>query len=318
VHIPDGFLDTKTIIATSVLSAAGLSRAVRNVSKEIPSRKVPLMGLVAAFVFVAQMLNFPVIGGTSGHVLGAVLVSVLVGMNAGIVIISLILLVQAFLFADGGILALGANIFNMALVGSIVGTGIYRMVRIVIPGRRGIFTGVILAAWCSTVIAAICCTGELAWSGTVAWSAGFPAMAGVHMLIGIGEAIITVLVVAAVMNTRPDLLPDAEVAETMSPARSMKEILIYGSVLIAGLALFVSPFSSRWPDGLEKVGATLGFDVKKLTDPLVGSPLAEYRIPGIGSLSVTTALAGTFGAAVVFLLAVVLVRAISRRPANPS
>lgn len=318
MHIPDGFLDAKTIIATSLFSAAGLSRAIRNISKEISSRKVPLMGLVAAFVFVAQMLNFPVMGGTSGHVLGAVLVSVLVGMNAGIVIISLILLVQAFLFADGGILALGANIFNMALIGSIVGTAIYRGFRSVIPGRPGIFGGVILAAWCSTVVAAICCTGELAWSGTVAWSTGFPAMAGVHMLIGVGEAIITVLVVAAVMKTRPDLFPDADTVGFVPGVRPINEILIYGSVVVIGLALFVSPFSSKWPDGLERVAAILGFDVKKISDPMIASPLAKYRIPGIGSLSVTTALAGTFGAALVFILAILIVRALSRRSAKSS
>jgi cobalt/nickel transport system permease protein len=316
MHIPDGFLDTKTIVATTVLSVAGLSRAVRNVSREISSRKVPLMGLVAAFVFVAQMLNFPVIGGTSGHILGAVLASVLVGMNAGIVIISLILLVQAFLFADGGIFSLGANIFNMALAGSIVGTVFYRVIRWMIPDRMGIFIGVILAAWCSTVVAAICCTGELAWSGTVTWNAAFPVMTGIHMLIGIGEAVISVLVVAAVLNTRPDLLPDAGNAGT-SPG-SVKEILVYGAVIVAGLALFVSPFSSSWPDGLERVAAVLGFDVKKISAPVAVAPLAEYRIPWIGTVSATTAIAGLIGAAAVFALAVIFFRAIARRSAKSS
>jgi cobalt/nickel transport system permease protein len=317
MHIPDGFLDTKTIVATSALALLGVGRALFALKTRMSPRKVPLMGLAAAFIFVAQMINFPVAGGTSGHLLGAVLVAVLLGPNEAILVMSVVLVVQCFLFADGGVLALGANIFNMGLVATLAGYSLYRLLALLFRGERGKFAAASFAAWFSTVLAAVCCTGELAWSGTVPWSVAFPAMTGIHILIGIGEALITTLVLAAIYATRPDLLSlGREPRDGERKARPLAGVLIYGSLVIVGLILFVLPFASRWPDGLERVASVFGFSSRTLAARALSSPLADYRVPGIGSLSWATALAGIIGAALVFAVSFILAKAVLAKPRN--
>jgi cobalt/nickel transport system permease protein len=303
MHIPDGFLDTKTIVATTAFSVVGFGTAMHKLKNTILPQQIPMIGLTAAFVFVAQMLNFPVVAGTSGHLLGSVLTSVLLGPSAAVVVITSVLIVQCFLFADGGVLALGANIFNMALIGSFFGYLIYRIVNKMIPGRRGWFAGILFASWCSTVIASVFCAGELAWSGTVRWSAAFPVMANVHMLIGIGEGLLSVLIIAAIWKSRPDLLE--ENLQRLSPTR-YKEFIIYGIITIMGLLIFVTPFISRLPDGLEKAAALLGFETKALEVSVIASPMNGYKYPDIGSSSLATTLAGLVGAVVVFILSLVI------------
>jgi cobalt/nickel transport system permease protein len=182
---------------------------------------VPLLGLAAAFLFAAQMVNFPVAGGTSGHLIGGVLVAALLGPSAAIVVLTTVLIVQCFLFADGGVLALGANVFNMGIVGAAGGYAIYRLVCLGLPGTRGQVAAVAFAGWCSTVLASVCCAGELAWSGTVAWPAGITAMAGVHMVIGIGEGLISALVFLAIQRMRPEL---ASEVNGSAPARPWGEL----------------------------------------------------------------------------------------------
>jgi len=314
MHIPDGFLDTKTIVATSALSLLGVGRALSVLKTRMSSRKVPLMGLAAAFIFVAQMINFPVVGGTSGHFLGAVLVAVLLGPSEGILVMSVVLIVQCFLFADGGVLALGANIFNMGILAALGGYYLYRLAAVLIWSERGKFVAVAFAAWFSTVLAAVCCTGELAWSGTVAWSAGFPAMTGIHILIGIGEALITTLVLAAIYAARPDLVSIGMAPDAGGEARPLRGVLINGSLIIIGLVLFVLPFASHWPDGLEKIASVFGFNSKVLSRPLVSSPLSDYRVPGVGSLPRATALAGIIGAILVFGISFVLAKIVISKP----
>ncbi len=198
MHIPDGFLDVKTAASAAVVSAAGLGVALRQAGRHLPPRRVPLMGLAAAFVFAAQMINFPVLGGTSGHLVGGVLTAALLGPGPAVVVISAVLIVQSLLFADGGVLALGANVFNMALVGAVGGWIIYHLLTRLFSGLRGRLLAAAVAAWCTTVLAAVCCAAELSFSGTVKWSVVLPAMAYVHMLIGIGEAVITVLVLTVI------------------------------------------------------------------------------------------------------------------------
>jgi len=272
------------------------------------------MGLAAAFIFVAQMINFPVVGGTSGHVLGAVLVSVLLGPSEGILVMSVVLIVQCFLFADGGVLALGANIFNMGIIATIGGYYLYRLVSLTIKADYGKFVAAAFAAWSSTVLASMCCTGELAWSGTVRWSVGFPAMTGIHILIGIGEALMTALVLVAIFRTRPDLLFIKATSDGKREARPLTGVLINGSLIVIGLVLFVLPFASRWPDGLEKVASLFGFNSRGLSKPLVLSPLADYRVPGVGSLSVATAFAGIIGAILVFVVSFILAKLFLSKP----
>ncbi len=308
MHIPDGFLDAKTAAATGALALGGLALALRQVRVRLPRRRVPLMGLAAAFVFAAQMLNFPVAGGTSGHLVGGVLAAVLLGPSAAVVVMSAVLIVQCFLFADGGVLALGANIFNMAVVGTVGGYGVYRAARRLMPGLRGLVFASAFAAWCSTVLAALGCTGELAWSGTVAWRVAFPAMANIHMLIGLGEAAITALVVVGIARARPELV---EEGAPPRPSERFGEALGFGLLISLGLALLVSPFACEWPDGLEHVAEALGFDKKAIEQPMAPSPLADYQWPGMKSAVWATALAGAIGTVVVFVLAFVLARVLA-------
>jgi len=310
MHIPDGFLDGKTAGTTAVLSVAGVALALRRVRLDLPPRKIPLLGLAAAFLFAAQMVNFPVAGGTSGHLVGGVLVAALLGPSAAVVVVTAVLTVQCFLFADGGVLALGANLFNMAILNSFGGYAVFRLVARCLPGERGRLTAMAFAGWCAAVLAAIACAGELAWAGTVAWAVGFPAMATVHMLIGIGEGIISALVLLAVSRTRPDLL--AENSPATPPPRA-GEWLGYGLLVVLGIAIFIAPFACPWPDGLEAVAARLGFE-HHAAPVLSAAPVAGYRLPGIHWAVGATALAGAIGTLTAFALALLLGRLLARKP----
>jgi cobalt/nickel transport system permease protein len=309
MHIPDGFLDPKTAIASGVVAATGLGIAIRQVKRTLPSSRIPQMGLASAFVFAAQMLNFPVAGGTSGHLIGAVLVSVLLGPSAAVIIMSSVLILQCLMFADGGITALGANMFNMAIVAPLIGFGVYQLTRKIFGSSEQVrFTAIAFASWLSTVAASIACAGQLATSGTANWRVVFPAMAGIHMLIGVGEAIITTLVVAAVMKLSPGMIYNLDNRHTQTDFRQLNG---YGLVVALGLVLFVAPFASSWPDGLEKVAETFGFSGAASSTALVPSPLADYGIPGVSSSAVSTILAGVIGTLVAFLLSYTLARVVT-------
>jgi cobalt/nickel transport system permease protein len=301
MHVPDGLLDAKSAVATGVGAAAGLGLALAGVRRTVPPRRIPLTGLAAAFVFAAQMLNFPVAGGTSGHLIGAVLAAVLLGPSAAVLVMSAVLVLQCLVFADGGVTALGANVFNMALVAPLVGYGVYRVLwRLTGGGLRARLLATAFAAWCSTVAAAISCAGQLALSGIVPLRIALPAMGGVHMLIGLGEALITTLVVAAVASTRPELLLE-DGGPRLEPHHG--HMAAQGVLVALGLALFVAPFASGWPDGLERVAALLGFGSRATATRALATPLPGYRIPGVDSPALSTALAGAVGTLVAFALA---------------
>jgi cobalt/nickel transport system permease protein len=207
MHIPDGFLNTATSVATWAASAGSVSYAVRRVSQELDERQVPLMGVTAAFIFAAQMMNFTVIGGTSGHLLGGALAAILLGPWAGMLVLTSVLIVQALLFQDGGLLALGANVFNMAIVGVLLAWAVYAGLRRLLGGKaRATMVRGFAAAWLSVVIASLVAATELAISGASPWGVVLPAMGAVHALIGIGEGLITIAVLVFLQATRPDLL----------------------------------------------------------------------------------------------------------------
>ena len=207
MHIPDGFLSVSTVAATYVVSAGGLANAVRIANKKIGEKQVPLMGVLAAFIFAAQMLNFPVAGGTSGHMVGAALAAILIGPWGAIIIMAAVLMAQSLIFQDGGLLALGANIFNMGIIASFSAYYIYRLVETLFGSSvKAKLIGGFAAGWASVFLAAIVCALELAISGASPLRAVMPAMAGVHALIGIGEGLITVAVLRLVVATRVDLL----------------------------------------------------------------------------------------------------------------
>jgi cobalt/nickel transport system permease protein len=307
MHLPDGFLDARTAVSTAVLAGGAVAVSLRSLNITLPRRRVPLMGLAAAFVFAAQMINFPVMGGTSGHLMGGMLASVLLGPSAAIVVMTSVLTVQCFLFADGGVIALGANVLNMAVAAPLTGWGIYRAVTRFLPGERGRYVGIAVGAWSSAVLASALCAGELAWSGTVGWQAAFPAMVNVHMVIGLGEAIITVLVLSVVLKARPDLAYDGG-----AEGRTFRygDVAAYGGIIAVCLALFVAPFASPLPDGLEGVATRLGFDRAAIPASVPGAPLGGYVIPGIGSPAAATAVAGGLGTILMFGVGYLLARAV--------
>ena len=207
LHIPDGFLSTPVALLAWIPSLLAIGYALRRANLDLDERRVPLLGVTAAFVFAVQMLNFPIAGGTSGHLLGAALAATLLGPWMAVLVLSVVLTVQAFVFADGGITALGANILCMGVIGAL-GVGFAMLaVREVLPKRNGVFLGIVgVGSWLAVMAGAGMAALLLGLSGTVAFSTVLPAMLGVHTLIGIGEAVITVGAVTAVLATRPDLI----------------------------------------------------------------------------------------------------------------
>lgn len=207
MHIPDGFVSVPVAAAGIVVAAGGIAYAVKTTNRKMGEKQIPLMGVLAAFIFAAQMLNFPIVGGTSGHLMGAALAAILLGPWGGILIMTCVLIVQALIFQDGGLLALGINIVNMGVVACLAGYYVYRGVALLFGKLRlSLMVGGGVAAWLTVVVASVACAFELAISGTVPLNVALPAMAGIHALIGIGEGLITAAVLALVLATRADLL----------------------------------------------------------------------------------------------------------------
>jgi cobalt/nickel transport system permease protein len=209
MHVPDGFIDAPVSIAAGVVAAGGIAVCLRGARRELDDRTAPMAGLVAAFVFSAQMLNFPVAAGTSGHLLGGALAAILVGPYTGALCVAVVLIVQALLFADGGLTALGVNVLTMSMVTVAVGWVVFRLLVRLLPYRRSTVTGsAFVAALLSVPVAALAFVALYALGGTadVSLAKVATAMVGVHVLIGIGEAVITALTVGAVVAVRPDLV----------------------------------------------------------------------------------------------------------------
>ena len=212
MHVPDGFLDAPTSIATAGVAAAGIAIALRGARREVDDRIAPLAGLVATFVFATQMLNFPVAGGTSGHLMGGALAAVLVGPYTGLLCLTVVLAVQSLLFADGGITALGTNVVLMGVVTVVAGYVAFRGVQLVLPRRLSMVApAAAIGALVSVVLSAATFVGLYAVGGAVPIPLDtlLAAMVGVHVLIGVGEAVITFLVVASIVSVRPDLVHGA-------------------------------------------------------------------------------------------------------------
>lgn len=203
MHIPDGFLTTPIIVTTWIITLLIIGYAIKRTKNKLTDTHMPLMGVLAAFVFAAQMINIPVAAGTSGHFLGGVLVVIFVGPWAGTVIMACVFIVQALIFQDGGLLAMGANIFNMRIIGTLCGYYIYTALKKIVHTR---ILAVGVTAWISVVLSSVACSLELAASGTSPLNLILPAMVGVHALIGIIEAAITEVVLSTVLKSRPDLL----------------------------------------------------------------------------------------------------------------
>ncbi|MDR3637242.1 MAG: energy-coupling factor ABC transporter permease [Isosphaeraceae bacterium] len=314
MHIPDGVLDPKVAAAAGAVAVAGLGFGLKRLEKHLGERTTVLMGVMSAFVFAAQMVNFPVALGVSGHLLGGVLAAVLLGPWAGAVVIGAVLIVQCLLFGDGGLTALGANFVNMGLIGAVGGYAIYAPLRRAIGGRTGVLVGAMVAAWFAVLLASGAFAIELAASGRrsdflriLSW------MTLVHSAIGVGEAVITGLVLRFVLLTRPDLVYEPEDVEPSRAARGW-QVAAGGLAVALAVAVFLAPFASISPDGLEFVGTKLGF-LNEEAAPLVAAPLADYELPlpGLKQTRVATALVGVLGTLVVFTAGMGLARVFSGR-----
>jgi len=201
MHIPDGFLDLKTSITTYILSGVSLSIALKQLNKSFEEKNIPTLGLLGAFIFAAQMINLPIAGGTSGHLMGGVLAMLIAGPWAAIVVISTILFIQAIIFMDGGIVVLGANILNMAVVQVFTGYFIFYKCKHIISSYK---IRTFLAAFLSLEVSAAIASLELAFSQTISLSTVLTAMLGWHFLIGILEAIITLVIIIYLKKAAPD------------------------------------------------------------------------------------------------------------------
>ncbi|OWA10689.1 cobalt ABC transporter permease [Streptomyces sp. CS159] len=325
MHVPDGFINAPTSAVTGVVAAGAIAVSLRGARRELDERTAPLAGLVAAFIFAVQMLNFPVAAGTSGHLLGGALAAILVGPYTGVLCVSVVLLMQGILFADGGLTALGVNITDMAIVTTVVAYALFRgLVKVLPRTRRSVTVASFVAALISVPAAALAFTFLYWIGGTTDVSIGkvATAMIGVHLLIGIGEAVITALTVGAVIAVRPDLVygarglqqrlklrvngelvdapgaPGPEPAPAPVAARSHRKVWITGLVASLVLAGFVSFYASASPDGLEKVAADKGIDEKAEEHANADSPLADYGVESITDARVSGGLAGVIGVGV--------------------
>lgn len=319
MHIPDGFINAPTSVAAAGVAVAGVAICLRGAGKELDERTAPMAGLVAAFVFALQMLNFPVAAGTSGHLLGGTLAAILVGPYTGALCVSVVLLVQGFLFADGGLSALGLNITIMAFTTAAVGWGIHKLVLVFLPKRDSslppaAFLGALLSVPAAAVV--FCAFYAIGGETKVPFGTVFGAMVGVHVLIGIGEALITAAAVSAVLATRRDLVFAARKLQSPAaaarvvaaraaaggpaPARDAgrRRLGLFGvAAVLAALALAggVSYYASSHPDGLEKVAGDKGFNAQERDSVTADSPLADYSVTNVDNERLSVGIAGAIG-----------------------
>ncbi len=319
MHAPDGFLQPGVAAVTAVIAAVVLSVSLRVSSAELGDRRTPLAGLAAAFVFAAQMVNFPVASGTSGHLLGGALAAILLGPWVGALVVSVVVVVQALLFADGGLTALGYNIVNMAIVPAFGGWAAFQLARRVLPrNASGVVAATGLAAGLSVVLASAAFSLEWLFgaSAPVAFDTVFGAMVGVHLLIGVGEALASAAVVGAVLAARADLVTGAGDLSPDQlrdrPGVGVRPFVIAGGLVTLTIASVVSQFAADGPDGLERVAIDQGFADRGGEHLLGAAPFAGYATQGISNEALSLTVAGVVGTILTLLVGYGLLTA-SRR-----
>ncbi|MFD6420617.1 energy-coupling factor ABC transporter permease [Streptomyces sp. NPDC060198] len=340
MHVPDGFINAPVSVATGVVAAGAVAVSLRGARRELGERTAPLAGLMAAFIFAVQMLNFPVAAGTSGHLLGGALAAILVGPYTGVLCVTVVLLMQGILFADGGLTALGVNITDMGVVTTVVAYVVFRLLMRALPRRRSTVTVASFVAALVSVPAAAVAFTLIYWiGGTTDIPIGevFKAMVGIHVLIGIGEAVITAATVGAVIAVRPDLVHGAKGfaaplklrvggqlidAAPAAPAakptvgvatRSTRGLLAAGLLTALVLAGFVSYYASSSPDGLEKVATDKGIDRNVEEHASADSPLADYGVKDVDDARLSGGLAGVIGVGVTVVVGGAVFWVIRRR-----
>ncbi|MFI6395703.1 energy-coupling factor ABC transporter permease [Nonomuraea sp. NPDC050547] len=330
MHVPDGFFNAAVSVSAGVVAAAGVAVCLRGARRELDDRTAPMAGLVAAFIFAVQMLNFPVAAGTSGHLLGGALAAILVGPYTGVLCVAVVLLVQGLFFADGGLTALGVNITIMGIVTVLVGWGVFRLITRFAAGKGAITVAAFLAALVSVPASALAFTALFAIGGTAPIEVGAvaAAMGGVHVLIGIGEGLITAVTVGAVLAVRPDLVygaaglakplvlrgADGSITEAAGKPETteragVRPFVLGGLGVTLILAGVVSFFASSSPDGLERVAEDKGF-IDQTTDHLFGTwALADYGDVG----GIPVGVAGIIGVGLTLLVAAGIAYAVRSR-----
>ncbi len=306
MHAPDGFLNAGTAVATGAVSVGTIGVALRQTRETLKEKQIPLAGIAAAFIFAAQMFNFPVAAGTTGHLLGGALAAILLGPHMGSIVVTIVVVVQALVFADGGLSALGYNVLNMAIVPAYGGYALFRLFRRVVPKTAGgVVAATGLAALGSVVLSAMAFSIQWLFGATapVSFAEVFTAMVGVHFLIGIGEGVISAMAVGAVLASRPDLVYGASDLDSAQLADSRKVPIRTFAIVGLLAALFfgavVSQFAVDNPDGLERVAIDTGF-VESEEDHAFGDSLfADYATEGLENETLSLAVAGISGTLIV-------------------
>lgn len=325
MHAPDGFLTAGTAVATGAISVGTVSIALRQAKEQMSEKMVPLAGITAAFVFAAQMFNFPVAAGTTGHLLGGALAAILLGPHIGALVVAVVVVVQALAFADGGLTALGYNVLNMAVIPAYGGFAVYSGFRKLLPkAKGGVVAATGLAAGISVVLSAAAFSVQWLFgaSAPVPFDTVFGAMVGVHILIGVGEGMISALTVGAVLASRPDLVfgaRDLGRSQLQESGRvPLRAFMIGGLAATLLVATVVSQFAADDPDGLESVAEETGFISSGQEHGLGESMFAEYATSGINNEALSLAIAGTAGVVITLAVGYGLFRAMRPRAKVPT
>ena len=294
MHVPDGFINAQVSIGSGIVSFATLWAYVKNAKNLVADKLIALTGMMSALIFVLQMINFPIAAGTSGHLLGGALAVIVLGPHLGIICISIVVVIQSLLFADGGLSALGINVFNMAIVTSLVGwLVITSWKKLFGEANVSIISGSIVAGLLSVIFSSIAFVFEYALGGTVAvpLSSVLLAMLSTHLLIGLGEGVITALIVSLLLRVRSDLVYVKTNEHVTNNTSS-----IYGLFILLLLCFtLITPYASSSPDGLESVAENFGF---LETDGLVLF-LNDYGISGLNNSFLSTIISAVLGIVVV-------------------
>lgn len=318
MHIPDGFLNFKVALCLLVVAIVGLAFALWKLRLAVGDRLVPMMGVMAAGIFAGQMVNFriPMLGtGASGHLMGGILAAAILGPWGGLVAISAVLVVQCFFFGDGGVTALGANILNMGILGSTCGYFLYASLRRLIGGKSGTVMAAMLASWLIVALTALAFAVEMALSGFSQFTTLATLMLSYHILIGLGEAVLTGMILAWIVQVRPDLIYNS--VDVAAPTRRMRKIVAVGLTTGLAVAIFLTPFASEFDDGLETVADKMGF--KERAEEVAFAPFADYQLPAnverqvpawLRTASVATSIVGCVGTLVTWGVAFLVARSV--------
>ena len=290
MHVPDGFINAQVSVATGVISLGTLWAYVRNAKNLVADKLIAITGMMSALIFVLQMINFPIAAGTSGHLLGGALAVIVLGPSLGIICISIVVVIQSLLFADGGLSALGVNVLNMAIITSLTGwLTITFWKKLFGDSQFTLISGSVIAGLLSVVFSSIAFVMEYAIGGTVSVPLGsvLIAMISTHLFIGLGEGIITALIISLLLRVRSDLVYANTKKDKSNNLSTSYGIFI---VLILSLTL-ITPYASSSPDGLESVASNFGFEE---TDGVV-LLLEDYGISSVNNNFVSTILSALLG-----------------------